>query len=169
MSTTPRRTRAGRLLAGRFLAGRFLAGRWRARLRVVVGMLAAIAAVATFNLAAQAVEAVDDDGDAADLDADQAELLAQGEQVYGNQCVMCHGRDARGAEDLGPSLANQGGAAMDFVIPGMRVLRGRRGPAGVRGRPEQRDNRPRRSPRCSWRCATAARSRPTPTRRCATS
>ncbi len=42
-------------------------------------------------------------------------LITAGENLYGSQCVMCHGANGRGGE-LGPSLIGQGAASIDFVI-----------------------------------------------------
>lgn len=39
-----------------------------------------------------------------------------GANLYSTQCVSCHGVNANGVEDLGPSLLEEGPAAVDFVL-----------------------------------------------------
>jgi ubiquinol-cytochrome c reductase cytochrome c subunit len=42
--------------------------------------------------------------------------VAQGRQLYIEGCSSCHGMDARGVEDQGPSLVGAGAAAADFYL-----------------------------------------------------
>jgi ubiquinol-cytochrome c reductase cytochrome c subunit len=47
--------------------------------------------------------------------ADPAQV-ARGRQLYVEGCSSCHGMDARGVEDQGPSLVGAGAAAADFYL-----------------------------------------------------
>jgi ubiquinol-cytochrome c reductase cytochrome c subunit len=40
----------------------------------------------------------------------------QGKALFDNSCISCHGRDAQGVEDRGPSLIGVGSAAVDFQV-----------------------------------------------------
>jgi len=57
-----------------------------------------------------------------------------GEQLYATQCVNCHAVDGLGVEGRGPSLVDEGPAAVDFVLRTGRMplaepgLQARRGP-----------------------------------------
>ncbi|MHA6623748.1 cytochrome bc1 complex diheme cytochrome c subunit [Pseudonocardia sp. DLS-67] len=43
-------------------------------------------------------------------------LIAQGEQIYNNTCVSCHGSNLQGVQDRGPSLIGVGDAAVYFQV-----------------------------------------------------
>jgi len=45
-----------------------------------------------------------------------AALIAQGEQIYNNTCVTCHGSNLQGVQDRGPSLIGVGDAAVYFQV-----------------------------------------------------
>jgi ubiquinol-cytochrome c reductase cytochrome c subunit len=45
-----------------------------------------------------------------------AALIAQGEQIYNNTCVSCHGSNLQGVQDRGPSLIGVGDAAVYFQV-----------------------------------------------------
>ena len=56
-----------------------------------------------------------------------------GRRLFETQCSSCHGLDARGVDDRGPTLEPEGGASTDFVLrtgrmplaaPGMQARRG---------------------------------------------
>ncbi|MET0324596.1 MAG: cytochrome c, partial [Ilumatobacteraceae bacterium] len=56
-----------------------------------------------------------------------------GEELFVSQCASCHGVDGRGVEDRGPTLYDEGEAAVDFVLrtgrmpmaqPNMQAKRG---------------------------------------------
>jgi ubiquinol-cytochrome c reductase cytochrome c subunit len=47
--------------------------------------------------------------------ADQA-LVRQGEQLYNNSCISCHGANLQGVQDRGPSLIGVGEAAVYFQV-----------------------------------------------------
>lgn len=41
---------------------------------------------------------------------------AEGKRLYENTCITCHGRNAEGVEDRGPSLIGVGAAAVEFQV-----------------------------------------------------
>src|SRR5690606_16067668 len=43
-------------------------------------------------------------------------LVRQGEQLYNNACITCHGANLQGVEDRGPSLVGVGEAAVHFQV-----------------------------------------------------
>ena len=43
-------------------------------------------------------------------------LVRQGEQLYNNACITCHGTNLQGVEDRGPSLIGVGAAAVYFQV-----------------------------------------------------
>jgi ubiquinol-cytochrome c reductase cytochrome c subunit len=45
-----------------------------------------------------------------------AALIAQGEQLYNNHCITCHGSNLQGVQDRGPSLIGVGDAAVYFQV-----------------------------------------------------
>jgi ubiquinol-cytochrome c reductase cytochrome c subunit len=48
--------------------------------------------------------------------APDAAKIAEGRQLYVEGCSSCHGMDARGVEDQGPSLVGVGAASADFYL-----------------------------------------------------
>ncbi len=87
--------------------------------------MSAAGAVALFTLFGAGTGTAVNDGDSAgDL----------GAQLYGDHCASCHGVDGQGVEGLGPSLAPEGRAAVDFVLRTGRMpiadpdMEARRGP-----------------------------------------
>ena len=47
---------------------------------------------------------------------DDAALVRQGEQLYNNACISCHGANLQGVPDRGPSLIGTGEAAVYFQV-----------------------------------------------------
>lgn len=43
-------------------------------------------------------------------------LVRQGEQLYNNACISCHGSNLQGVQDRGPSLTGVGDAAVHFQV-----------------------------------------------------
>jgi ubiquinol-cytochrome c reductase cytochrome c subunit len=43
-------------------------------------------------------------------------LVAQGQQLYNNACITCHGENLQGVQDRGPSLIGVGDAAVYFQV-----------------------------------------------------
>ncbi|QGK69412.1 c-type cytochrome [Allosaccharopolyspora coralli] len=43
-------------------------------------------------------------------------LVRQGEQLYNNACISCHGQNLQGVQDRGPSLVGAGEAATHFQV-----------------------------------------------------
>ncbi|TQM44575.1 c-type cytochrome [Pseudonocardia cypriaca] len=99
MTTTPpsRKPRGPRSRFRRRVAGALALG---------IGLLTAGGLYAAF--APQPQVATAQEGDAA--------LIAQGEQLYNNSCVTCHGSNLQGVEDRGPSLIGVGDAAVYFQV-----------------------------------------------------
>jgi ubiquinol-cytochrome c reductase cytochrome c subunit len=53
--------------------------------------------------------------------ADDSQLVAQGQQVYDNHCISCHGANLQGVSDRGPSLIGVGSAATYFQVSSGRM------------------------------------------------
>jgi ubiquinol-cytochrome c reductase cytochrome c subunit len=47
---------------------------------------------------------------------DEAALVRQGEQLFNNHCISCHGMNLQGVPDRGPSLVGVGEAAVYFQV-----------------------------------------------------
>jgi ubiquinol-cytochrome c reductase cytochrome c subunit len=47
---------------------------------------------------------------------DEAALVRQGEQLFNNHCISCHGANLQGVQDRGPSLIGVGEAAVFFQV-----------------------------------------------------
>jgi quinol---cytochrome-c reductase cytochrome c subunit len=56
----------------------------------------------------------------AEAAADPA-LVRQGEQLYNNACITCHGANLQGVKDRGPSLVGVGEAAVHFQVASGRM------------------------------------------------
>ncbi|GAA5119246.1 cytochrome bc1 complex diheme cytochrome c subunit [Pseudonocardia adelaidensis] len=99
MTTTPpsRKPRGPRSRFRRRVAGALALG---------IGLLAAGGLYTAF--APQPQVATAQEGDTA--------LIAQGEQIYNNTCVSCHGANLQGVQDRGPSLIGVGDAAVYFQV-----------------------------------------------------
>ncbi|MBV9313013.1 MAG: c-type cytochrome [Pseudonocardia sp.] len=50
------------------------------------------------------------------LAQDDTQLVAQGQRVFDNHCITCHGANLQGATDRGPSLIGVGSAAVYFQV-----------------------------------------------------
>jgi ubiquinol-cytochrome c reductase cytochrome c subunit len=48
-------------------------------------------------------------------------LIRQGEQLYTNTCITCHGQNLQGVPDRGPALVGVGAAAVDFQVSSGRM------------------------------------------------
>jgi ubiquinol-cytochrome c reductase cytochrome c subunit len=48
-------------------------------------------------------------------------LVAQGQQLYNNACITCHGANLQGVQDRGPSLIGVGDAAVYFQVSSGRM------------------------------------------------
>ncbi|GAA5171757.1 c-type cytochrome [Pseudonocardia eucalypti] len=53
--------------------------------------------------------------------ADDSQLVAQGQQVYENHCISCHGANLQGVPDRGVSLIGAGSAATYFQVSSGRM------------------------------------------------
>jgi ubiquinol-cytochrome c reductase cytochrome c subunit len=89
--------------------GRKRRGRLRRRLsRILVLALALFAAGGLYVVFAPQPQT-------AHAQADPA-LVRQGEQLYNNACISCHGANLQGVQDRGPSLIGVGEAAVYFQV-----------------------------------------------------
>jgi ubiquinol-cytochrome c reductase cytochrome c subunit len=52
---------------------------------------------------------------------DDSQLVAQGQQVFDNHCISCHGANLQGVTDRGPSLIGVGSAATYFQVSSGRM------------------------------------------------
>jgi ubiquinol-cytochrome c reductase cytochrome c subunit len=53
--------------------------------------------------------------------ADNSSLVAQGQQIFDNHCISCHGANLQGVPDRGPSLIGVGSAATYFQVSSGRM------------------------------------------------
>jgi ubiquinol-cytochrome c reductase cytochrome c subunit len=106
-------TPAGRARPGRFSRvfsrRRQAPSRARRRIGAAARMLAALAlAGGVYTAFAPGAFAQDDK---------QLSATAQeGKQLFDNSCITCHGRDAQGVDDRGPSLVGVGAASVEFQV-----------------------------------------------------
>ncbi|MBA0125598.1 c-type cytochrome [Haloechinothrix sp. YIM 98757] len=100
MTTRPDPAKAGKR---RFRPQRRLQRKLAGALALAMALVAAGALYAVFVPEAQEARA----------DADPT-LLREGEQIYNNTCITCHGANLEGVEDRGPSLIGIGEAAVYF-------------------------------------------------------
>lgn len=64
-------------------------------------------------------------------DATTSALIAQGQQLYQNSCISCHGANLQGVQDRGPTLVGVGSAAVYFQVSTGRM------PAQLQGAQEE--------------------------------
>jgi ubiquinol-cytochrome c reductase cytochrome c subunit len=90
-------------------ADRFRSSRFRRRVAGGLALgLALLATGALYTFLTPRPHVATAQGDAA--------LLAQGEELFGNHCITCHGANLQGVEDRGPSLIGVGDAATYFQV-----------------------------------------------------
>jgi len=66
---------------------------------------------------------------------DDSQLVAQGQQVFDNHCISCHGANLQGVTDRGPSLIGVGSAATYFQVSSGRMPLARQEAQGERKKP----------------------------------
>ncbi|WP_300018723.1 c-type cytochrome [Pseudonocardia sp.] len=114
MTTTPKkrgaRTRFRRRIAGAMALG--------------VGLVAAGGLYTALAPAPQVAHAQDD-----------AALIAQGQELYNNACITCHGANLQGVTDRGPSLIGVGDAATYFQVATGRMPLARQEAQAIRKPP----------------------------------
>jgi ubiquinol-cytochrome c reductase cytochrome c subunit len=101
MTTTTKRPRGARTKLRRRVAGLLALG---------FGLLSAGMLFAAFAPTAQTAQAQQQDA-----------LVRQGEQIYLNTCMGCHGKSLEGVKDRGPSLIGVGDAAVYFQTSSGRM------------------------------------------------
>jgi ubiquinol-cytochrome c reductase cytochrome c subunit len=70
-------------------------------------------------------------------DTKQLSVAAQkGQQLYNTSCISCHGRNAVGVRDRGPSLVGVGSAAVEFQVTSGRMPLTRQEAQASRKRPQ---------------------------------
>ena len=69
-----------------------------------------------------------------------AALIARGRQLFVEGCSSCHGMDARGVEDQGPSLVGVGASAADFYLRTGRMPLAQPGRQPIRAEPAYPDD-----------------------------
>jgi ubiquinol-cytochrome c reductase cytochrome c subunit len=82
----------------------------RRRLGAGVRMLAALALAGGVYTAFAPGAFAQDDG------KQLSETAQLGKQLFDNSCISCHGRDAQGVPDRGPSLIGVGSASVEFQV-----------------------------------------------------
>ncbi|WP_285680683.1 cytochrome c [Actinoplanes sp. NBRC 103695] len=92
-----------------FARKRSAPSRARRRLGAAVRMIAALAM-------AGGVYAGFTPNAAAEDDRTLSSSAAEGKALFDNSCITCHGRDAQGVTDRGPSLIGVGSAAVEFQV-----------------------------------------------------
>jgi ubiquinol-cytochrome c reductase cytochrome c subunit len=85
-------------------------GRWRRRLSATARLIAALTIVGGLYTALAPGITQAEDTPALSADA------VQGKQLYETTCISCHGPNAQGVENRGPSLIGAGSAAVEFQV-----------------------------------------------------
>jgi ubiquinol-cytochrome c reductase cytochrome c subunit len=67
--------------------------------------------------------------------ADSSTLVAQGQSVFDNHCISCHGANLQGVTDRGPSLIGVGSAAVYFQVSSGRMPASRQEAQAERKKP----------------------------------
>lgn len=88
----------------------------RPRKRTFVIVAVAAAGAALLELSTSSSGQVSQTPAASTPAAGNAALVARGRQLYVEGCSSCHGMDARGVEDQGPSLIGVGAGSADFYL-----------------------------------------------------
>jgi ubiquinol-cytochrome c reductase cytochrome c subunit len=121
--------RRTRLISLRRPAGR-PPGKVRRRIGFAVRLLAALTLVGGLYTAfAPGMRAVADDSD---LSANAVE----GKRLFETSCISCHGSNAQGVQDRGPSLIGVGSAAVEFQVNTGRMPLARQEAQSVRRPPQ---------------------------------
>ncbi len=86
-------------------------GKLRRRVGVTVRLAAALIVVGgVYTVFSPGMQATADD------DLVLSPAAAEGRQLYETSCISCHGRNAQGVPDRGPSLIGVGSAAVEFQV-----------------------------------------------------
>ena len=109
--------------------GRSRALRRSKAVRRITGALALMFALTTVALVYSAIVSNNNEAVASDVDAAQ---VAEGQSLYQNSCISCHGANLQGVGGRGPSLVGVGEAAAYFQVSSGRM------PAAINGAQIQR-------------------------------
>jgi ubiquinol-cytochrome c reductase cytochrome c subunit len=72
----------------------------------------------------------------ADETSGRSAAAAEGQRLYETSCITCHGPNAQGVPDRGPSLIGVGSAAVEFQVSTGRMPLARQEAQGVRKEPQ---------------------------------
>ncbi len=95
-------------------SGRVPRGRARRRVGTVVRLIAAL-------ILAGGLYAAFAPGVYAEEDPQLSQAAKDGKAIFDNTCVSCHGRNAQGVTDRGPSLIGVGSASVEFQVTSGRM------------------------------------------------
>src|SRR4051812_42637693 len=98
--------------------GRKRALRHTKAVRRITGALALMFALTTVAFAYSAFTSNSNEAVASDVDA---ALAAEGQSIYQNSCISCHGANLQGVVGRGPSLVGVGEAATYFQVSSGRM------------------------------------------------
>jgi ubiquinol-cytochrome c reductase cytochrome c subunit len=68
-----------------------------------------------------------------------SEAAKEGQKIYNQGCISCHGRNAQGVKDKGPSLIGVGSAAVEFQVSSGRMPMARQEAQARRKPPKYND------------------------------
>ena len=105
-------------------------GKARRRIGVAIRLVAALTLVGGLYTAfAPGMRAVADD-------SDLSAVALEGKRLYETSCISCHGSNAQGVQDRGPSLIGVGSAAVEFQVNTGRMPLARQEAQAVRRPPQ---------------------------------
>jgi ubiquinol-cytochrome c reductase cytochrome c subunit len=82
-------------------------------------------------------------GSQAEDSSQLSERAVAGKRLYDNRCISCHGRNAQGVPDRGPSLIGVGSASVEFQVTTGRMPLARQEAQGQRKEPALTDDQAR--------------------------
>lgn len=112
-------------------------GRPRGRLRRKIGTVVRLAAA--LALAGGVYTAFAPSSQAEDTTKNLSVAAQHGQQLYNTSCITCHGRNAQGVKDQGPSLIGAGSAAVEFQVTSGRMPMAQQGAQAERKPPTFND------------------------------
>jgi ubiquinol-cytochrome c reductase cytochrome c subunit len=103
--------------------------RRRRRVSAAVRLIGALTLVGTFYAALVPIANAEDA-------STRSAAAAEGQRLYETSCISCHGPNAQGVTDRGPSLVGVGSAAVEFQVATGRMPLARQEAQGVRKQPQ---------------------------------